>query len=188
MTIFISGSRVPGGINSLPNSVKKQLKIIMEKKYNVIIGDANGIDYLIQKYLSEHNYMRVSVYYSGSQPRNRANMQWKVYNFNDRGKRGKSLQELKDKKMSEKADIAYVVWTDTYINPRFGNKCVSSGTLSNVCRMISIKKKVVLYYIPNKKTYILSSYNDFNKNLCPIIDEIARRKFIKLSRQQVKLF
>lgn len=186
-TVFIGGSRITEGTKGLPESVLDQIKDITTKQYNIVVGDSNGVDFLVQKYLSELGYDAVSIYYSGNQPRNRVNMKWKALRYTEPGKSGKDLQMVKDKKMAEDADIAYMIWSDTYINPRFGNKCVSNGTLSNIYRMLSSGKTVVVYYIPNDKTYILHTQEDFLNLLYPIIDLSAQKKYDELSNSHIQL-
>lgn len=186
-TVFIGGSRITDGAKSLPEPVLNQIKDITTKQYNIVVGDSNGIDFLVQKYLFELGYDAVSIYYSGNQPRNRVSMKWRVLHYTEPGKSGKDLQMVKDKKMAEDANIAYMIWSDTYINPRFGNKCVSNGTLSNIYRMLSSGKTVVVYYIPNNKTYTLHTQEDFLNLLYPIIDPSAQKKYDELMNGQMKL-
>jgi len=65
--IFISGSI---SIKTLPKEIEKILERIIENEYKVLVGDAPGIDSLIQKYFVSKNYKNVAVYTVENKPRN----------------------------------------------------------------------------------------------------------------------
>ena len=70
-TVMISGSR---SIRFLPPAAIESLDRIINLELPVIIGDAPGIDSLVQQYLHSKNYQKVTVYFAawqdGSRPRN----------------------------------------------------------------------------------------------------------------------
>lgn len=70
-TVMISGSR---SINELPLGAIASLNRIIELGFEVIVGDASGIDSLVQQYLQSNNYQKVLVYYAlfsgNGKPRN----------------------------------------------------------------------------------------------------------------------
>lgn len=70
-TVMISGSR---SIRFLPSAAIESLDRIIELELKVIIGDAPGIDSLVQQYLQSKNYQKVTVYFAAWQgsgrPRN----------------------------------------------------------------------------------------------------------------------
>ena len=66
-TVFISGSM---RIKNLDENVRFRLKHIIDSGFNVIVGDANGVDTSIQEFLMQHSYQNVTVYCTGSRPRN----------------------------------------------------------------------------------------------------------------------
>lgn len=70
-TVMISGSR---SIRFLPSAAIESLNRIIELNFPVIIGDAAGIDSLVQQYLRSKNYQKVTVYFAAWQgsgkPRN----------------------------------------------------------------------------------------------------------------------
>ena len=70
-TVMISGSR---SIRFLPPAAIESLDRIINLELPVIIGDAPGIDSLVQQYLRFKNYQKVTVYFAawqdGSRPRN----------------------------------------------------------------------------------------------------------------------
>ncbi len=70
-TVMISGSR---SIDSLPSAAIESLDRIIDLELPVIVGDALGVDSLVQQYLRSKNYQQVTVYFAawqdGSRPRN----------------------------------------------------------------------------------------------------------------------
>lgn len=63
-TVFISGSR---SIRFLPFAAIESLDRIVELELPVIIGDAFGVDSLVQRYLQSKNYQKVTVYFAAKQ-------------------------------------------------------------------------------------------------------------------------
>src|SRR6266478_6055452 len=57
--VFIAGSR---RLSKLSKDVKCRIDNIMDKGLTVIIGDANGVDKTVQKYLSAERYSNVIIY------------------------------------------------------------------------------------------------------------------------------
>lgn len=66
MNIFLSGSI---SIKQIPSIALEKIDSIMNKKYTILLGDANGIDLQIQKYLVSAKYQNVVVYYAGEKIR-----------------------------------------------------------------------------------------------------------------------
>ena len=67
MKVFISGSI---SIKTLPQIAKDKLNKIMTQNLSIIIGDANGVDALVQRYLSDVGYKNVLIYHVGNSVRN----------------------------------------------------------------------------------------------------------------------
>jgi hypothetical protein len=57
-TVFIGGSRQ---ISRLPAEVKTRLDAMIEKGVQILVGDANGADKAVQRYLSHNSYPNVLV-------------------------------------------------------------------------------------------------------------------------------
>jgi len=55
-TVFIGGSRQ---ISRLPAEVKTGLDAMIEKGVQILVGDANGADKAVQRYLSHNSYPNV---------------------------------------------------------------------------------------------------------------------------------
>lgn len=65
--VAISGSR---SIKSLSSECIARINKIIELNYQIRIGDAPGVDTLVQAYLYQVNYQNVQVWHIGSKPRN----------------------------------------------------------------------------------------------------------------------
>lgn len=68
--VMISGSRSIKDISAGLPSIDR----IMELNFSVIVGDAGGVDKLVQEYLRQSNYLNVTVYFplwdGNGKPRN----------------------------------------------------------------------------------------------------------------------
>ena len=68
--VMISGSRSITDISAGLPSIDR----IMELNFLVIVGDAGGVDKLVQEYLRQSNYLNVKIYFplwgGGGKPRN----------------------------------------------------------------------------------------------------------------------
>ena len=65
--IFIAGSI---SIKKLDESVTRRIDKMMNQGYEIILGDADGIDKAVQNYLNIQGYSKVTVYHSGTAVRN----------------------------------------------------------------------------------------------------------------------
>ena len=65
--VFVGGSR---RITRLDAEVRQRLDRIVEKRLPVVIGDANGADKAVQRYLSERKFEAVEVFSADESPRN----------------------------------------------------------------------------------------------------------------------
>jgi hypothetical protein len=65
--VFVGGSR---RITRLSKDAKSELDRIIQNEYLVLVGDANGADKSIQKYLFNKNYEKVTVFCVESSCRN----------------------------------------------------------------------------------------------------------------------
>jgi adenine-specific DNA-methyltransferase len=133
MKVVISGSR---SISVLPLSAIQSLDKIIEQGYEILVGDAPGIDLLVQQYLKSKDYKAVTVFHAYQKPRNNAGFYVvKVDgNYTDR-----------DKFMCSIADFGLAIWDG-----------VSKGTAQNIKRVPKTKViqpfKVGNIKVVNKKT------------------------------------
>ena len=143
--VFISGSI---SIKKLPILVRNSLDIIIQKNIQVLIGDADGVDLLIQEYLKQKSYFNTVIYSIYSSPRNLASKEFKTkyIEVSDRIKKERERQEYKDRKMTEDSDFSLIVWDG-----------LSKGSFKNILRAIDMNKKSRVYlkelesYLPNEK-------------------------------------
>lgn len=127
MKIFISGSI---GINKLPMSVMKKIDSIISKHFMILIGDAKGIDLVVQKYLFKKKYENVQVYYAGDNIRHNVG-DWETKEILAKNnEKGRDLYTLKDVEMAKESDYGLMVWDGE-----------SKGTLNNIQLMNKLNKK-----------------------------------------------
>ena len=129
--VFIGGSI---SIKSLDNKIKEKLDSIIDKGYKVVIGDANGVDSLVQGYLNDKGYRDVVVYYTNDKCRNNIG-NWESKSVeSDRSLPAYLMYQAKDKAMSEVCDIGFMLWDG-----------VSRGTKANIERLASLGKGCVVF-------------------------------------------
>jgi len=126
MNVFISGSM---SIDKLPKEAIVKLDNIIEKGINVLIGDANGVDLQVQKYLKEKNYSNVIVYYNGKEIRNNVGS-WKTKFIETKFTMRHLFYVEKDRAMVKDTDYGLMIWDGK-----------SKGTLNNIKNMFAAKKK-----------------------------------------------
>ena len=154
-TVFIGGSR---RISRLPEQAKHWLDDVTGKRYSVLVGDANGVDKAVQKYLANEHYEDVTVYYSGEFCRNNVG-QWATRRVNASGNKNKfQFYAEKDREMAREADSGLMIWDGK-----------SPGTVLNVLRLVRASKKVVLIDLQEKQPVTFNSETDWDAFLrqCP---------------------
>ena len=169
-TVFLSGSRTLGRLNS---DVRERLRNIVDRRFHVVIGDANGADKALQKYLAEAHYPSVTVYCSGGQCRNNVGA-WETKSINvDAQLSGRDFYVQKDKSMAEDADYGFVLWDGK-----------SAGALGNVMELLKRRKKALVYLSPAKSFLSVATAGDFRTLLanCPPEAQRDINKKIKLTR------
>lgn len=133
MKIFISGSR---SIKTLDNEILKFLDDIMNRNWEILIGDCYGVDSTVQSYLNLKNYTNVTVYHVGNFPRNNIGA-FNVKRVDSVGSLSpREYYTQKDVTMTADADVGIVIWDG-----------MSKGSLANKTRLESLGKKVVVYTI-----------------------------------------
>jgi hypothetical protein len=124
--VFVSGSM---HIKRLDENVTFRLTHIIQSGYEVIVGDADGVDTSIQDFFLRHNYSKVTVYCTGGQPRNNVG-RWPVKNIQSEATPGtRAFFTAKDLAMASDCDFGFMIW-DT----------ASIGTLSNAIELLSLEK------------------------------------------------
>lgn len=148
MKVFVAGPRT---IKKLDENICDKIKNICLKKYEILIGDAEGIDSTVQKFLNSNLYRNVKIYASQGIARNNYG-DWKIENVHvDDNVKGFDFYAKKDLEMAKAADIGFMIWNGK-----------SKGTFNNIINLITHKKEVILYYVVNKKFYHLKQMKDLD--------------------------
>ena len=146
-TVFIGGSR---HLSRLPSEVKERLHNITGSGARVVVGDANGADKAVQKFLHDASYKNVTVFCSGDDCRNNLG-QWETRNIKpSKHLKGFDFYAAKDREMAREADFGLMIWDGK-----------SAGTVLNILRLIRAKKKAVLLNVPDKQTMTFKASNDW---------------------------
>ncbi len=97
MKVFISGSI---SIKKLPTKIKESILKIIDKNLEILVGDASGVDSLVQDFAKEKGYFNVTIYTIEEKPRYQADNRFKIIkaNVSPEVKKGREKQQEKDKK------------------------------------------------------------------------------------------
>lgn len=149
--VFIGGSR---NVKRLTEQVRQRLDQIIEKTLPVLVGDANGADKAVQRYLFDRRYDRVEVFCVAGICRNNVGG-WKtrVISPPQHGSK-RDHYTARDAEMTREGSIGFMLWDGE-----------SRGTLANLSRLIEQQKKVVVYLQPRKRFFTLRSENDLEEFL-----------------------
>ena len=105
--VFVAGSRQ---ISRLPAEVRNRLDTMIEKGFQILVGDANGADKAIQRYLADKSYSNVLVHCMKDRCRNNVGS-WPTREVDaPRGARGFDYYSLKDRAMAEAAEYGLMLW------------------------------------------------------------------------------
>lgn len=131
--VFISGSIA---IKKLPQKVKDSIDRIIEQNFEILVGDASGVDTLVQDYCVSLNYYNVTVYSISILPRYKAsdNFNTKYIEVSNSIKKGRERQQQKDKAMTLDSEFTFTVWDGK-----------SQGSYANIIRGLENNKKIKVY-------------------------------------------
>ena len=172
MNIFIAG---PRAINKLNKSVIHRIKNIIDNNYNIIVGDANGVDKAVQNFCYEQNYRNVKIYATKGKARNNIG-NWYVHNVDvPKNLKGFDFYAAKDYEMAKDADYGLMIWNG-----------ISKGTLNNTINLLEMGKETVLYYSLEERLYVIKSLDGMKEfiNRC---DDKTKKLFIELSHKDFQL-
>ena len=129
--VFVGGSR---DVTRLDAEVAHRLARIVEKKLPVLVGDANGADKAVQRYLSERHFDLVEVFAADESPRNNIGG-WPIRVVRPaHSRRDFNYYATKDRAMAAEATVGLMLWNGQ-----------SRGTLMNVLRLLAASKPAVIY-------------------------------------------
>lgn len=147
--VFIGGSRK---VSRLSADVKQRIDRIIAGDLEVVVGDANGADKAVQRYLDEQGYSNVVVFCTGQRPRNNVG-KWQLRSIQPPSKRKDyRYYTAKDKAMTEEATHGLMLWDGK-----------SVGTLLNVLRLLGQGKKVVVFDAPRRAFLELRKPDDWDQ-------------------------
>lgn len=145
-TIFIAGSR---HISRLPAEVRARLDTMIERGFQILVGDANGADNVVQRYLADKSYPNVLVHCMKDHCRNNIG-NWPTRQLvAPRGAKGFDYYSLKDRAMAEAAGYGLMLWDGK-----------SKGTVNNVVNLSRDHKPVVVYIAPTMQFRTIKSFDD----------------------------
>ncbi len=121
-TVFVASSL---SIKRLHPRFLECIDRIVASNLSVVVGDADGADTSIQNALADRGVTSVTVYCSGSRPRNNVG-DWPVHQVETSHEPGsRAFFTAKDIEMAEAADYGLMMWD-----------AKSTGTLSNVIELL----------------------------------------------------
>jgi hypothetical protein len=157
-SVFVAGSRALSKLNA---HVKERLDNILRKEFTVLVGDANGADKAVQRYLAERGYRRVVVYCMEVCRNNVGDWPIRSHTAGPAVKRDRHYYGIKDRAMAKDAGCGFMLWDG-----------ISKGTLTNIINLLDYDKKVLLFSAPKKKFFTLRSSAELDQTLkaCGIKD------------------
>ncbi len=169
-TVFVAGSRQ---ISRLPAEVKSRLDTMVEKGFQILVGDANGADKAVQRYLADKAYPNVLVHCMKDHCRNN------IGNWSTRqipapaGVRGFDYYSLKDLAMAETAEYGLMLWDGK-----------SKGTINNVVNLSRDHKPVVVYVAPTREFRTIKTFDDLRDLLAQGDSDSVERIVSELQRER----
>lgn len=126
--VFISGSI---SIKKLNTEVVFSLEKIMRNELQVLVGDAKGVDSIIQNYFNKHGYYNVVVYSIEGYPRYIASKEFEFKKINVPSciVGARQMQSQKDIVMTDDADFSLIIWDGK-----------SKGSYANIIRSLKQDK------------------------------------------------
>jgi hypothetical protein len=145
-SVFVAGSRQ---ISRLPAEVRRRLDTMIDKGFQILVGDANGADKAVQRYLADESYSNVLVHCMKDHCRNNLG-NWQTREVTaPRGAKGFGYHSLKDRAMAEAAEYGLMLWDGK-----------SKGTVDNVVNLSRGHQPVVVYAAPTKRFLTVRSFAD----------------------------
>lgn len=147
-SVFVAGSRALSRLNA---QVKKRLDNVVKQNFMVLVGDANGADKAVQRYLAGRNYQRVVVYCMDVCRNNIGNWPTRAEKTEPVVPRDRYYYGIKDLAMAKDASCGFMIWDGT-----------SKGTLTNIINLLAAEKKVLLYHSPKRHFFTLRTTGDLH--------------------------
>lgn len=149
--VVLGGSR---HISRLNDEIRQRLDRIVRQQFRVVIGDANGADKVLQKYLADHAYKNVEVFCSGASPRNNLG-HWACRRVTTTARPGTfEFYAAKDQEMARQATVGFMLWDAD-----------SVGTMLNVWRLMRQQKTSLVYVQSQKQFFEIRGQDDWRQLL-----------------------
>lgn len=160
-TVFIAGSMT---IKRLDHLVQERMMNIIVSDFDVVVGDADGVDTSIQLFLADNGAQRATVYCTGDRPRNNVGEfpVHRVTTYHSPGSR--AFFTAKDIEMAKAADYGLMIWD-----------AKSTGTLSNVIELLTNKKSSWVFVNKDKRFKPVKDVADLEE-LVACMSESAKLK------------
>ncbi|MGB8593271.1 MAG: hypothetical protein WCC98_17080 [Candidatus Acidiferrales bacterium] len=126
----------------------------MKQNFTVLVGDANGADKALQRYLAERGYERVIVYCMDVCRNNVGNWPTHAHTAESCVRHDRQYYGIKDLAMAKDASCGFMIWDGA-----------SKGTVINVMNLVKAEKKVLLYSAPKKHFFTVRTSGDLNHAL-----------------------
>jgi hypothetical protein len=170
--VFISGSM---SIKKLDELVRNSLEKIIALNLQVLVGDAYGVDKLVQEYFYNQNYYNVTIYTIFDIPRNLVSNKFLIKKINTNGLKGRKAQEKKDETMTFESNYSFVIWDGK-----------SKGSFNNILRAFENNKKLKIYYEKEKRFLEKKELNINNiKMIYYKYNGVGLRELAKYSNQSL---
>lgn len=155
INIFIGGSRKISKLNKI---ILNKLDEIMNNGNFIFIGDANGVDKSVQKYLFLKAYHNVIVF-CVDECRNNIG-RWEVRHIKP-VKKNKDINYYarKDLEMIDLSNYGLIIWNEE-----------SKGTYNNILRLLKQNKMFYLYSTKKKEINTITSFSEIDRFLSKIDD------------------
>lgn len=168
--VFLGGSR---NIVRLSSEVRGRVDNVISSGLAVLIGDANGADKALQRYLADRKYANVTVFCSGNTCRNNIG-RWKTQHVaTSRAKKDFEHYAMKDAQMGREAEYGLFLWDGK-----------SRGTLNNILTLTAQNKRALVYFSPAKNFVQVRGVEDLERLLSDCDPRIANSVRRRLSEDR----
>jgi len=165
INVFIAGSRQLSRVSA---EVKRRIDTMIEKGFTILVGDANGADKAVQRYLAEKSYRNVIVHCMADRCRNNVG-DWPTRKIlGSERARGFAYYATKDQAMVDDASYGLMIWDGK-----------SKGTLNNIINLIRREKPIVVYLARARKFKNLRTADD----VAELVDKCDRASVQRFERE-----
>ncbi len=159
--VFVAGSKQ---ISRLPAEVRIRLDTTIEKGFQILVGDANGADKAVQRYLADRSYPNVLVDCMKNHCRNNVG-NWPTREVAaPRGVKGFDYYSLKDRAMAEATEYGLMLWDGK-----------SKGTVNNVVNLSRDHKPVVVHVAPTREFRTIKTFNNLD-GLASLVPQVSMHR------------